>query len=160
MVSVGVNDGKISNADYVLDHLRDFVNSDGIYSVSTLLSVTSSAVASWLEKKTTMTLKTVAKIGDLIGLSVAEMMVRPGVETEWYREADVKYLALNLDNYVEELCESKAYMAHRLGIAKATLQAYVYGGTKPRLPMLQKMADVLDVEVADLFLPVEEDVVS
>lgn len=155
MVSVGVNDGKISNADYVLDHLRDFVDSEDIYKVSLLLSVNSGTVSNWLDRKTMMNLKTVVKIGDLMGMSVAEMMVRPGVETEWYREADVKYLALNLDNYVEELCESKAYMAHRLGIAKSTLQAYMYGGTKPRLPMLQKMADVLDVEVADLFLPVE-----
>lgn len=150
----------ISNTGYVFDHLKEFVDSDGIYKVSLLLSVNSGTVSNWLDRKTMMNLKTVVKIGDLMGMSVAEMMVRSGVETEWYREADVKYLALNLDNYVEELCESKAYMAHRLGIAKSTLQAYVYGGTKPRLPMLQKMADVLDVEVADLFLPVEEDVVS
>lgn len=145
----------ISNADYVLDHLRDFVNSDGIYSVSTLLSVTSSAVASWLEKKTTMTLKTVAKIGDLIGLSVAEMMVRPGVETEWYRESDVKYFCFNLDAYVRDCDMSTLDAAKRIGISRNTLQIYINGGTLPRLPMLQKLADALDVEVADLFLPIE-----
>lgn len=155
MVSVGVNDGKISNADYVLDHLRDFVDSEDIYKVSLLLSVNSGTVSNWLDRKTMMNLKTVVKIGDLMGMSVAEMMVRPGIETEWYREANVKYFCFNLDAYVRDCGMSTLDAAKRIGISSNTLQCYINGGALPRLSMLQKLADALDVEVADLFLPIE-----
>lgn len=155
-MSVDVLDcGKISNTGYVLDHLRMIVDADGLMHASAMIGTSSVTVVDWLERKTTMNLKTVAKIGELMDLSIAEMMVKPGIATEWYREADVKYFAQNLVSYLEELCESKVYMARCLGISKSMLQGYMNGGMKPRLPMLQRLADALDVEVADLFLPVE-----
>lgn len=88
------------------------------------------------------------------GVTVAEIMLNDGIETEWYKEAAVSYLPQNLKRYREEWGFTKEFFADLCGMSSRLIALYEKD-TVPTLRRLQSLADVLEVEVADLLLPPE-----
>lgn len=88
-------------------------------------------------------------------LSVAEVLLAPGVETDWYEEADVDYFGENLRNELKEQGVSVNRLSSETGVAASSIKSYMSGKQFPLSSNLQKIADALDMEVADLFLPPE-----
>lgn len=88
-------------------------------------------------------------------LSVSEVLLAPGVETDWYAEADVDYFPDNLRNAIKEQGVSVNRLSTETGVAASSIQSYMSGKQFPLSNNLQKLADALEMEVADLFLPPE-----
>lgn len=100
-------------------------------------------------------LPTAEAIAEICGLTIAEAMLAPEITNcEWYVYADRKYFADNMKMLAEEY-GSNAALAKAIKSYSQVVQKYTAGETEPRLNLLQKMADNLNMEVADLFLPTE-----
>ena len=96
----------------------------------------------------------VEAIADLIGLGIADMFVKPGVETEWYHETKAAYFAENMMQEMETQKISQAKMAQSADISKNTV-ANIKNGQMPAIKTAQAIADALSMEIGDLFLPPE-----
>lgn len=95
-----------------------------------------------------------------LGTTVAELTLMPGIETDWHKECHSDFIKTNLrsirvennlgvtDVAVEIDCETAKNIAQKIW-------NYESGQSLPPLGMLQKLADVYEIEVADLMLPIE-----
>lgn len=94
---------------------------------------------------------------DFLGITVAEVFVDPAIDTDWYREAEMHYLGANLKHYRQtQTSLSATALALNWGFAPNTLSQWESGRVLPQSTLqLQRLADALDVEMADLFLPPE-----
>lgn len=147
---------RISHVRYLSIRLQEFTNENSAGKAAELMNSTSTTIKKLISGNR-MSMKTVKNLSDLLGLSVSELMLPPGYEdkTEWYRESNVGYLKSNLKDYVEEQGLNTADVALRIGVKKSTVRNYFNGKIFPMSDTLQLLADALNVEVADLFLPVE-----
>lgn len=95
-------------------------------------------------------LGTLEKVARSRGKSIAEMFLAPGVETDWYRDAALAYLPDDLAG-----CAETTYIAvaEKAGVPYRVFWLYLNGSQSPMTNTLQKIADALEMEVADLFLP-------
>ena len=95
-------------------------------------------------------LGTLEKLARCRDRSIAEMFLVPDVDTDWYREAALAHLP---DNLAE--CTETTYIAvaEKVGVPYQVFWLYLTGSQNPMSNTLQKIADALDMEVADLFLP-------
>ncbi len=106
-------------------------------------------------------LGTVERFAGAFGVSVAELMLIDGVETNWYEEASIDYLGENLRRYRKELGLTQTDLAERLTDDRTVLtkmsgiSCYEQGVRFPTVGVTQALADALGVEVADLFVPPE-----
>lgn len=87
------------------------------------------------------------------GLSVAEMFLMPGASTEWYKDSDIKYFGANVKQYREMEQLSKRELEYYAEIKRNTVWTYESRESMPCCVTMQKIADALDIEIADLFLP-------
>ena len=108
----------------------------------------------------TLNLLTVSRLADNLGLGISELFIDPeDIDTYhcWYAETDVKYFVNNLTAYVAESGLSQAKLCRTAGLERHTVSRLINQqdaiGSLPMLGNLQKLADALQVEVADLFLP-------
>ena len=88
------------------------------------------------------------------GVTVAELMLVPDIQTEWYKEASVAHFGANLKMIMEEWKFSHKELARICGISVQSIRNYEAGNV-PTLRRLQCLADALEIEVADLLLPPE-----
>ena len=89
------------------------------------------------------------------GMSISEMLLTPGTKTDWYTDCKVDYFPRNYLNAVEESGITSADLARKAGIKDSTVRNIKFNYTIPYSDNLQKIADALEMEVADLFLPPE-----
>lgn len=82
-------------------------------------------------------------------------MLDPAVDTEWYREAELRYFRANLRAVIDGSGVSVAAACKEMGVSRWMISGYLSESKDimPRLDTLQKIADYYDIEVADLFLP-------
>lgn len=105
-------------------------------------------------------LKKLEKFATCLGTTIAELTLNAGVETNWYEEARAEYIAENLTNLRLENNAAVMDIAEEIDFdhaynAAAKIRTYESGQALPTLGMLQKLADLYEVEVADLMLPNE-----
>ena len=98
-------------------------------------------------------LNTIEKLARCGGRCIGEMFLTPGVNTDWYKETELRYLPDNLEAFTNEAELTFAEITARLGVPYQTYRLYLEGSQYPQTNTLQKIADVLEIEVADLFLP-------
>lgn len=98
-------------------------------------------------------LNTIEKLARCGGRRIGEMFLAPGVKTDWYKETALQYLPDNLEAFTNEAELTFAEITARLGVPYQTYRLYLEGSQYPQTNTLQKIADVLEIEVADLFLP-------
>ena len=103
---------------------------------------------------TNLRTRTIEKKLSGTGVTVAELMLAEGIDTEWYKEASVAYFGQNLKTIREELKCAPKDLARICGISVQSIRNYEAGNV-PTLRRMQCIADVLEVEVADLLLPPE-----
>lgn len=98
-------------------------------------------------------LKTIEKLARCGGRRISEMFLSPGMETDWYKETAWHHLPDNLEAFTHEAELTFSEISESLGVPYQTYRLYLEGGQYPQTNTLQKIADVLEIEVADLFLP-------
>ena len=108
----------------------------------------------------TLNLLTVSRLADNLGLGISELFIDPDDADAyhcWYGESNVRYFINNLTACVAESGLSQAKICRIAGLERHTVSRLINQkdatGSLPMLGNLQKLADALQVEVADLFLP-------
>ena len=89
------------------------------------------------------------------GRSISEMLLAPGIKTDWYADCKMDYFPQNYIRAVEESGMTIADLARKAGVKDSTVRNIKFNYTIPFSDNLQKIADALEMEVADLFLPPE-----
>lgn len=100
-------------------------------------------------------LGTVERLAECLDMSVADMFIDPEIETEWYKDAKLEYLPANLQKVSDASEMDIKTIAKKAQIKPQTYEWYLEGLQYPMTDRLQRIADVLEIEVADLFLPPE-----
>ncbi|MEE0434442.1 MAG: helix-turn-helix transcriptional regulator [Peptococcaceae bacterium] len=116
-------------------------------------SKTNSGTIRRIEQGYACRLKTIEKLARCGGRCIGEMFLTPDVNTDWYKETALQYLPDNLEAFTNEAELTLSEISERLGVPHQIYQLYLKGGQYPQTNTLQKIADVLEIEVADLFLP-------
>lgn len=98
-------------------------------------------------------LTTVDRLARYAGKSIGEMFLRQDVETAWYQDTRLEYLSKNLDMVMCDLDLKELSVA--LEMPTSAVEKFLSGEVKPMTQTLNRLADCLDMEVADLFLPPE-----
>lgn len=88
------------------------------------------------------------------GTTAGDLLLKPGVETEWYKDSSTMFVSYNL----QEVMSMSDLTPYKLGllckkVSTTTLYKYVDGRRIPTLNRLQELANVLDMEISDFFLP-------
>lgn len=152
MVSVD----NISDVKWMSVRLKAYVEAHGVKEVAQFMHSSRSNVCRFCSG-VRMKMITAINLSDLIGLSIAELMLRPGLEDEieWYVDASPEFLQHNLRSYAHDAGITRIDLACLAGITSSSINGYFCGRAYPTTDKLQSMADALGVEVADLFLPTE-----
>lgn len=146
---------QLSHVSFVNDRIKDLVGEIGITGVAARLGNVSHQRVERFARGGRMSYRTMAALGRELDLSIGEVMLRPDVDTEWYADTDAVYFPGNLDATMRDLGVSSAALAKRIGITSSSVGAWREGKVIPYSDNLQKLAAVLEIEVADLFLPPE-----
>lgn len=146
---------KMSDVKYVKDHVRMEVKTfDGITTFAKSCGTNRYTVNKVLAGKD-LRLKTVGVLAKGCGNTVAEMFLKPGIKTNWYREASLEYFPENLQRAMDDRGMQVSDMEAESGVKWQQFESYLLRETMPLTKTLQRIADVLEIEVADLFLPPE-----
>lgn len=146
---------RISDVGYLAAQLENIVNLYG--------GIKEFMVASGAKKQTlrrimlgkSCRLSTVERLAKYDDKSISEMFLEPDVETEWYRDSALVYLPKNIQKLSEASEMDIETIAGCASILPQTYELYMAGMMYPMTNTLQRIANVLEVEVADLFLPPE-----
>lgn len=90
------------------------------------------------------------------GIGISELFIEPKFRekyAEWYRETKLEYFPQNFEDYMHECGFTPKGIEKKMGKNKNMIRGYMNGVYYPRLGDIDHIADVLGVEVADLFLP-------
>ncbi len=90
------------------------------------------------------------------GVGISELFVKPKFRekyAEWYKETKLEYFPQNFEDYIHECGFTPKGIEKKMGKNKNMIRGYMNGVYYPRLGDIDHIADVLGVEVADLFLP-------
>ncbi len=98
-------------------------------------------------------LTTVDRLARYAGKSIGEMFLKPGLETAWYDDTRLEYLSKNLDMVMCDLDLKELSAA--LEMPTSAVEKILNNEVKPMTRTLGKLAEALNEEVADLFLPPE-----
>lgn len=146
---------RISDVGYLAAQLENIVNIYG--------GIKEFMVASGAKKQTlrrimlgkSCRLSTVERLAEYDDKSISEMFLEPEVETEWYRDSALVYLPKNIQKISEASEMDIETIAGCASILPQTYELYMAGMMYPMTNTLQRIANVFEVEVADLFLPPE-----
>ncbi len=95
------------------------------------------------------------KFANNLELSISELFLEPNSGdkySEWYVDASTKYFASNLTQAIDRESNTVKKIKEA-GIKQGQLRQYCLALVLPRLGKVQSIADALEIEVADLFLP-------
>ena len=144
---------QLSHVDYLAAQMKRVVaGSDSIVALARE-SKTNPGTIRRIEQGCVCRLNTLEKLTRCGGRCIGEMFLAPGVATDWYKETALQYLPDNLEAFTNEAELTFAEITARLGVPYQTYRLYLEGSQYPQTNTLQKIADVLEIEVADLFLP-------
>lgn len=146
---------RISDVGYLAAQLENIVN---IYGGIKEFMVASGAKRQTLRRimlGKPCRLSTVERFAEYDNKSIAEMFLDPDVETEWYRDSALEYVSPNIRKISEASEMDIETIAVCANILPQTYELYLAGLMYPMTNTLQRIANVLEVEVADLFLPME-----
>ena len=146
--------GQISHVRWINWHVAELVKSTSTSKVATLYNLDMGRVTKIINGHP-VSFRIIQKIAGSAGLSVAEIMVDPSVKTDWYREAEVKYFSENINRAMEEAGVSSKDIQASMAISAASVIRWRSGSGFPMSDKLQRIADALGYEVADLFLPLD-----
>lgn len=59
---------------------------------------------------------------------------------------------LKINEIIEKSGKKKGYIAKELGIAPSTMTRYCKGYTSPNAKILEKLADILEIDISEFFL--------
>lgn len=144
--------GQISHVRWINWHVAELVKSTSISKVATLYNIDMGHVTNIINGHP-IGFRIMQKIAGSAGLSVAEIMVDAAIKTDWYHEADVRYFAINLKKAMEEAGVTPKDIQASMTISVSSVNRWRSGAGYPLSNMLQRIADALGYEVADLFLP-------
>lgn len=147
---------KMSNIKWFAVHLQQAMDECGMRCLSHKLGRQPYDIRRIMRSER-VALRTVDKIAPKLGMTVAEMFIQPGVETDWYREARIEYFPQNFTEAMAASGYNTQALANSVGKTKSCVREWMDGKGYPLLIRLQNIADTLDMEVADLFLPPEGD---
>lgn len=144
---------QLSHVDHLAAQMKRVVaGSDSILALARE-SGTNPGTIRRIEQGYACRLKTIEKLARCGGRCIGEMFLMPGVDTDWYKETALQYLPYNLEVWTNESKLTFAEIADGLGMPYQTYRLYLDGSQYPQTNTLQKIADELEIEVADLFLP-------
>lgn len=95
----------------------------------------------------------VERVAESMGMSISEAFLLPGTFTDWYIDSDKKYFAENMKRLRLEKGWSKSKLSECAGIISNTIYKCEDSLGFPSVKNMQKIADALGVEIADMFLP-------
>lgn len=146
---------KISDVKYMRDHLRMHIEEVGSMTMLAKSCGTNRYTLHKVLAGKDLRLKTVDVLAKGCGKTVAEMFLAPGIKTDWYKEATLQYFPDNLWSAMTDRGMEMIDMGAGTGIKWQQIESYLLRETMPLTKTLQKIADALEMEVADLFLPPE-----
>ncbi|RAY16005.1 XRE family transcriptional regulator [Actinomadura craniellae] len=86
----------------------------------------------------------------------AEVMGRPGAGTA-YEAARIRFeLGEAVRSRREELGLTQAQLAERAGLKQPAVARFEAGGTMPTIPMLERLAEALEMRLSVRFQPLRE----
>jgi HTH-type transcriptional regulator / antitoxin HipB len=86
----------------------------------------------------------------------AEIMGRPGAG-EAYEAARIRYeLGLAVRERREEIGLTQAQLAERAGLQQPAVARFEAGGTMPTIPMLERLANALEMRLSVELVPMSE----
>ena len=138
---------QISHIDHIAENTRRLVEAG-------VLNGNDRQIKLMMEGNTNLQARTIEKKLKGIGITVAELMLAPGIETEWSKEASVVHFGKNLKDFMKEAACYPKELARICRISEQSIRNYETGNV-PTLRRLQCLADVLEVEAADMLLPPE-----
>lgn len=148
---------QISNVSNLYSNARLYLSDMGVLEARRTFGISKTVYKKLMGGSiNTLNVLTVSRLADKLGISISELFIDPDdINTYhyWYADTDVKYLATNLSACVADMGLSQAEVCRLSGLERHTISRMGTIGSLPRLGNLQKLADALQVEVADLFLP-------
>ena len=94
----------------------------------------------------------VEKYAKKCGTTIGDIFVKPGVETEWYRETSAHNFPYMLENVWKESGKTGDEVAKATKMHKNVFLGLVYGEKVATLRQVYKLATYFDVEIGDLFM--------
>ena len=154
-------DDQISNVSNLYSNARLYLSDIGVAETLKMFGISKTVYKKLMAGNVyTLNLLTVSRLADNLGLGISELFIDPeDIDTYhcWYAETDVKYFVNNLTAYVAESGLSQAKLCRTAGLERHTVSRLINQqdaiGSLPMLGNLQKLADALQIEVADMFLP-------
>lgn len=99
-------------------------------------------------------LKVIDMYARWFGSTIGDVMVKPGVKTEWYKESSNIYVPYNLEQMMNDSCLPVAQIAQKAALTNLdVVYQFVKGVRIPTLAQLQELAYLFDCELSDFFLP-------
>lgn len=147
--------GQLSHVAYANARIKALIAKMGTCAVAAQLGNCAPQRVEQFARGGRMRYRTMVAMGAMLDLSIGEVLLRPGTDTEWYVDCDAKYFSANVIAVMDELGVTAKELGKRIGVSSSSVGAWRDGAVIPYSDNLQRLADVLDMEVADLFLPPE-----
>lgn len=146
--------GQISHVSWIVWRVNEEVRRYGLNETAAVLGVSRNHVIR-ITNGYSMVLRSVMIVADALELSVGEVMLDPSIDVAWYEETRPEYFMENLRRAMDENGITPVDIERSMAIHSTTVRNWLRGVNMPRIDVLQRIADALDYEVADLFLPPE-----
>lgn len=146
---------ELSHVDYLAENVQRLIDErfcGKMVGLSRFAHVDKGAIARMRTGKPCRLL-TVDRVAQACGLTIGDIFLKPGTQTDWYREAKLCHLSANLEAITQEQGILLDDVADEIGRPHGSLDRYLSGHWFPQTNTLRLMAEALDEEVADLFLP-------
>ena len=144
---------EFSDVEYIPDNIKALIEQYGVHKVASVTGVKPEKLKQIYQtgECKNMRLCTLQRFSR-IGVSIAELTLGDDIDTNWYADAGLQYLGENIRDQCKEMKISQTALAREIGITVPTLTRYIEGISSPGQKTLQAIADVLQIEVSDLFL--------
>ena len=146
--------GQISHVSWIGWRVNEEVRRYGLHETAAVFGVPTSHIKR-ITNGHSLVFRMVMDIADALELSVGEVMLDPSIDVAWYEETRPEYFVQNLRRAMDENGSTPVDIERSMAIHSTTVRNWLRGENMPRIDVLQRIADALDYEVADLFLPPE-----
>lgn len=134
-----IDDGRITSFDCARENLQRAAEASGYVLPSKV-------------PNETIRITTVEKYAKKCGTTIGDIFVKPGVETEWYRETSAQNFPCMLELLWKDSGKTCDEIAAATKMHKNVFLGLVYGEKVATLRQVYKLATYFDVEVGDLFM--------
>lgn len=149
--------GRLSSVKYLADNVRLLTKGMSLQQVYKDLGVHPDTHSRVLDGDiSTLSLTVIQRYAINSDIGISELFLHPDLVdqyTAWYRESQLYYFAQNFKDYMDVNGVKPKDVVESMGKTRNIIRGYQNGLYYPRIGELDRIADVLGVEVADLFLP-------